>query len=308
MHNNLVRPMFLSLLVVVASACVSISPVSRVGAVLPPATAIPSHEPTPTAIAVVPDPTDTPAPTEATRPPSPPSSDTLQTTPPPTTPQPSPDATTDPTPTPTDAPSTANPNDPACFDDAFELEDFAWNKPYEWYFNAASTPNRYDVDEVLAVIERSIENVLTERNDCGRPDRVFAEATYLGTITNELCTSPGDETNVIGFGPPSADLSEDTIAYTCPYTFAGTARLAEADVVIDEDIDWAISLDDCRSQELLEPTVTHEIGHVFGLGHVSERQHGALTMSTRSDGPCDNGSSTLGLGDMLALESLYPRP
>jgi hypothetical protein len=288
------------LVVVLATACVDIPAIDRAGAVLPTATPAPSSTPRPTDGAT--QPTATP-PVEVTSPPTPePSPIELS------TPRPTDEPTTEPTPEATQPSATINVNDPACFDDAVELEGFSWAKPYEWYFNADSTPGKYVPDEVLAVLQRAVANVINERNDCGRPDRIFADATYLGTTSKQPCTSQGDETNVIGFGPGSPDLSEDTIAYTCPYTFSASGTIAEADVVIGEDVDWAVTLDQCRGQELLEPTITHEIGHVFGLGHVSERQHGELTMSTRSDGPCDNGSSTLGLGDMLGLEELYPKP
>ena len=55
----------------------------------------------------------------------------------------------------------------------------------------------------------------------------------------------------------------------------------------------------------LEATMTHEAGHVFGLGHIGERRHGRLTMSPFLNGPCENSEATLGLGDVRGLEALY---
>jgi hypothetical protein len=77
-------------------------------------------------------------------------------------------------------------------------------------------------------------------------------------------------------------------------------------MLINSDIDWALSEESCRrGEELLEATITHEFGHIFGLSHVSERTHGDLTMSPTSNGPCVADEITLGLGDVLGLEELY---
>jgi hypothetical protein len=107
----------------------------------------------------------------------------------------------------------------------------------------------------------------------------------------------------VGFGKLSGE-GRDTIALMCPF---GTAdRTYFAHIVLGSRVAWALSTDTCRGdQELMEPTLTHEIGHAFGLGHVGEGQHGDLTMSTRSNGPCHDEESTLGLGDVLGLEELY---
>ena len=56
---------------------------------------------------------------------------------------------------------------------------------------------------------------------------------------------------------------------------------------------------------MMESLVIHEVGHAYGLGHVSENRHGRLTMSGYIDGLCENQETTLGKGDMLGLESLH---
>jgi hypothetical protein len=69
---------------------------------------------------------------------------------------------------------------------------------------------------------------------------------------------------------------------------------------------WALSMSSCHgNMVMLESTVTHEAGHVFGLDHVGENKHGRLTMSPYLDGPCENGEATLGKGDVAGLASLY---
>jgi hypothetical protein len=61
----------------------------------------------------------------------------------------------------------------------------------------------------------------------------------------------------------------------------------------------------CRGSYDLQSTVTHERGHTFGLGHVSESSHGNLTMSDRSNGPCQSSERSLGRGDVLGLGNKY---
>jgi hypothetical protein len=216
---------------------------------------------------------------------------------------PKPNKTVEPTNEPTIDPRI---DDPACFDDAFTLEGFSWDGPFEWRYNSPSTPAGYDADAVVAVLQRGFDNIVNENNDCGRSDNVYEDATYLGTTPSQACGRNPDGLNVVAWGKMPDDLSPDTIAYTCPFHIPETGKIVDADIVLNVDIDWALSQDDCTYQELLEPTITHEVGHALGLGHVSERAHGELTMSTRSNGACSNEESTLGLGDMLALEQLYP--
>ena len=99
-------------------------------------------------------------------------------------------------------------------------------------------------------------------------------------------------------------LAAGTAARAC-WWYIGD-DIVEADIQINTRERWATSLSRCSGQLMLEAVMTHEAGHVFGMGHVGEARHGRLTMSTYIDGDCNNAEATLGLGDMLGLEKLYP--
>jgi hypothetical protein len=195
-----------------------------------------------------------------------------------------------------------------CNDSAYSLLGGNWKQTLDWRYQSSSKPARLNGAKVLKVIKRSFDNITGARNDCGLADTVSATAQYLGTtstkpnVSKRARCSPSDGLNVVGFGR----LPNGILAVTC-VRYGRHNAITEADIRINSRFDWALTLGACHFwQELLEPTVTHEIGHMFGLGHVSEKRHGRLTMSTMSDGPCSNAESTLGWGDVRGLRHLYP--
>lgn len=195
-----------------------------------------------------------------------------------------------------------------CDDRAYTLLGGRWNEPLGWLYQSSSTPSSLGSSAVLTVLKRSFDNITGARNDCGLADTVSATSSYLGatgfapSVTKRGRCAARDGHSVVGFGP----LPSGILAVTCVRS-NGTGRMTEADIRVNSNIDWALSVSTCSFfEELLEPTMTHEIGHAYGLGHVSESKHGRLTMSTTSDGPCSNAESTLGLGDVRGLRHLYP--
>ena len=139
-----------------------------------------------------------------------------------------------------------------------------------------------------------------------RTDRSDARTRFDGRTDRRPSVTPKgtcgrtDGTNVVGFGA----LPGDFLAITCIWTVGG--RIVEADMKLDGAVAWATALEGCRDRILLASVATHEFGHVFGLGHVGEAKHGLLTMSVRINGDCQPAETTLGLGDLIGLESLYP--
>ena len=102
----------------------------------------------------------------------------------------------------------------------------------------------------------------------------------------------------------TARLPRGVLAVTCFWLRNG--RMTEADIKINNRESWALTMTSCHGDmPLLESTITHEAGHVFGRDHVGEKRHGRLTMSPYLDGPCNDNEATLGLGDMRGLEALY---
>lgn len=190
---------------------------------------------------------------------------------------------------------TSNP----CADGEYRHFGPRWESTLKWYFAASSTPSGLSRSAVRDVVKRSFANVTRARNDCGLADNVGATAAYKGTTTRRAKCNARDGYNVVGF----VSLSPGILAYTCYWYIGG--RMIEADIQINKNVAWALALAGCVNRQVLEATMTHEVGHAFGLDHVEESTHGTLTMSAYLNGLCNNAESTLGLGDVRGLEQLY---
>lgn len=187
-----------------------------------------------------------------------------------------------------------------CADPAHKELGGTWlNGSYAWGFQASSTPSYLGQTGVRDVLKRSFSNITSARNDCGMNDNVSATHTYLGTTNARATCGRRDFKNVVGFHR----LEFGVLAVTCYWI--SNNRIVEADIQINSRERWALSMSDCVDELMLEATITHEAGHVFGLDHVGERRHGRLTMSPFLNGPCQVSEVTLGRGDVLGLEALY---
>jgi Matrixin len=194
---------------------------------------------------------------------------------------------------------------PACSDTKRKVFASWWHSTFHWSFKTASKPSNLTVSTATAELKRAVKNITGERNDCGRPDHVSATSTYDGSTTRSpqigsdaSCTGT-DNHNTVAFG----DLPGSVLAYTC-WWYIGNQTM-EADMRINKaDFHWAVTPSSCSNAYILQGVATHEFGHVYGLGHVSQTGHANETMSTQIY-TCDASDETLGLGDMLGLETHY---
>jgi len=195
-----------------------------------------------------------------------------------------------------------------CSDRARKVLGYRWTHAFSWSFQSGTTPSDNSIANVEAKLKKAATNITASRNSCGMSDTVSAKNTYAGRTTRSAqigsdasCKSNPDGHNTVSFGA----LPTGILGLTCVW-YDGEGHALEADMRLTTKRKWyANKPTSCSGRFSVEGVATHEFGHVFGLGHVSESSHGNLTMSTAINGTCENAESTLGKGDVLALRALY---
>lgn len=160
-------------------------------------------------------------------------------------------------------------------------------------------------DRLLRVLRRAQHNITWARNTCGRPDRVRSKGWFinrtsrLANVSSRGGCTGGDGQSTISFG----SLPYPSVAMTCVYGVKNGVA-SEADIRINTNARWALAMPSCSGAELLvEAVMTHEFGHVYGLGHTPSSPWLTMQPLIRY---CDTSANTLGMGDLLGLEAKNP--
>ena len=192
-----------------------------------------------------------------------------------------------------------------CADSTHSVAGPRWNKTYSWVFNAASTPKNLLPSDTVSALKKSVSRIVSGYNNCGKADAISATHAYAGTTTSlpDISTSAAclslDGKSEMGF----ATLPTGMVGMTCWWSLGGD--IIEGDIMFNKNIPWYLKKPtSCSSKWSLHAAAAHEVGHLYGLNHVSETTSGSLTMSPRIMA-CQNSEVTLGLGDLKGLEALY---
>jgi len=199
-----------------------------------------------------------------------------------------------------------------CSDRAYTDLSYRVESTLHYRFGASTTPRELTRRAAEGAIRRAASNVFGTDNDCRLGDRVPVALRYGGKtsaraqVGNDLC-GKNDGKSVVSFG----SLRPGVLAATCTHFKAGNPynAVTVSDIKVNKrDFKWTTKPNSrsCTRRFDLESIMTHEWGHTFGLGHVSESEHGYLTMSERVNGSCQSSERTLGRGDVLGLDGKYP--
>ena len=194
----------------------------------------------------------------------------------------------------------------ACRDKAFTTNTSRWSVAYAWRFRVRSTPPGIKWTQAEEALRQAVWNITGSRNPCRMADSVDARGRYRGrtrtapNIGSDSHCLRRDGKSVVAFG----QLAADDLGRACYWTRDG--KTVEADVVLNSTaFSWYVEAPQlCLNRWSVEAVATHEFGHVFGLDHVAEVDHGNLTMSEIIL-PCQKSEASLGRGDVLGLRALY---
>jgi hypothetical protein len=180
-----------------------------------------------------------------------------------------------------------------------------------WYFNAKSTPGELSRSGVERALRKAGTNITHVQNPCGVGDGVGAKLNYTGRKDISLnMSSTGkclrtDGRSGVGFG----DLPAGSYALQCPWYVIrdGQDKIVQSDIRLNKrDVKFTGRItSNCRRRIDIESAITHERGHSYGLGHVSEDSHPHLTMSQNINRYCSKAERSLGRGDAEALNQKY---
>jgi hypothetical protein len=183
--------------------------------------------------------------------------------------------------------------------------------PLHYEINSASTPTELRAGDAVDAIRRAGARVADTRSNCRMGDRVPARLIYEGKTgqgadVDGLSCGNNNGNSVVAFGA----LPSGILAVTCNWGVArpGYDNTVASDIELNKrGVKWTTSprSGSCAGKYDLEGVMTHERGHTFGMGHVSEAGHGNLTMSTNINGACQMAERSLGRGDVRGLGEKY---
>jgi hypothetical protein len=97
------------------------------------------------------------------------------------------------------------------------------------------------------------------------------------------------------------DYDPNALAITITTYDTTSGSIQDADIVVNARFPWT-AVDDCDTAYDLQSVLTHEVGHLFGLGHDAEDPDATMYPSA---GVCETKKRDLAASDLAGLTFLY---
>lgn len=180
---------------------------------------------------------------------------------------------------------------------------------YRYRFGDGARPAGLSSAGTLNIIFASFSTWGNSVNNCGLADSSSVSYYYAGTTTLEAdvsttavaCTAR-DNTSVIDFG----NLENGTVGIHCGWRNSNDVYL-ESDIRLNTtDFPWTTTprSTGCTNHRDVQSTLTHEIGHAFGLADIYSSPTRYQTMHGTGY-KCTRYKRTLARGDVRGLNALY---
>jgi hypothetical protein len=198
---------------------------------------------------------------------------------------------------------------------------WAWDRdlfPMEWYLGDVSEDS---LPEDILVNPEILEAAWAHW-EVEAPCATLS-TIYMGVREGNRTGKDDDDVNTIYFDDPAGTAGSGIlgVTYTTPtsdvaFTLSGDTYVyaKDSDIVFNDNIDWASNEDianNCAQEYALEAVATHEIGHLWGLGHSCEEGELCPELDKRSAtmywsiGPCSTYQSVLKSDDIAGITALY---
>ncbi len=189
---------------------------------------------------------------------------------------------------------------PKCDSYACSTTGQRWVAPVSWYYKTPAFGGTASVWNGMTAMANGY-------GGCGANLSNSAAHSYLGTTTTSANMSggtclAGDYKNVVDSA--SVLASANTLAQACVYKTA--SEIVHADMRINTSFTWYLgsSTTGCSGNVYdLQGVMTHESGHLFGLGHVGMETVQVMKPASYT---CETGQRLLGNGDLAGMKYLYP--
>lgn len=123
---------------------------------------------------------------------------------------------------------------------------------YQWFFNPANLPANISQDSVLAAMKTAAARW---EQMCNITIQYMGTTAVLGN--QNVTYAPNDGVNVWGFQPLAPSINQ--FAGWTPVSSRSDGVILDADIILNSNMPWTL--------DMVDSTMTHEIGHGIGLAH-----------------------------------------